>query len=98
MKEPIYRITVEVIGDEDQNHKVENTYEPIECNGFVIMGDNDEKQELCVHKMSAMDIAKVINSSGVLFASGILAKAMKEANEIVRKENAAETFKKLFDL
>ena len=99
MSNPIYRITVEVIGDENPNHILSETMPgPIECNGFVIMGDSDERQELCVQAMSTTDIAKVISTNDVMIAAGLLAKAMKEADEIVKKAKAEKSFKELFNL
>ena len=100
MSNPIYRITVEVIGEEDQNHQISKTLKlPIECNGFVIIGDRSEtEQSLSVHNMSVDDIAEGIRQSGVMIAAGVLAKAREESIEIIRKERSLESFKKLLNL
>ena len=90
-----YRIRIEAIGDE--KFKNEGMQDPIECDGFVIIGKKEKEIEICKHDVTREFIAKAINKDPVLLASSIVARAFGEAEEIEKKAMGKAIMAKLFD-
>ena len=82
-KEPIYRIKVEVIGEETDGHKLDERFagEGIECNGFVILSDGEEHSTVLLHNVSNIDIANMIAPSGEMMSASLIAQAMREGKK-----------------
>lgn len=87
-KEPIYRIKVEVIGTEDEEHKINETLRGVECNGFVILGNKGESTSTAIHGVSNIDIATMIATSGEMMAASLIAQAMREGKKYMREERS----------
>ena len=87
-KDPIYRIRVEVIGEEKEEYKIgEDTC--VDCDGFVIMGhrkQKDEPDDVYIHNISNIDIATMIACNRNVMAASLIAKAMREAREIIQED------------
>lgn len=95
-----YRIKVEAIGEgECKDMLDEKLTEGIECNGFVILGNMDHKKGVTVkHDVNDIDIAGLIAEDANMLSASLIAKAMKDAYELKKKERAGNLFGKLFDL
>lgn len=87
MKEPIYRINVEVVGEEDECKVSPELRGGVPCNGFVIIADTDEGGTVEAHRVSLYDMAQAFSKEGTLLAAAHLGKAMKEAEEMRRKQD-----------
>jgi len=95
-KEPIYRIKVEVIGEERDDCKLDKKLkEGIECAGFVILADKEDSSSVLIHGVSTLDIATMIAPSGAMMAASILAKAMREGKKYLGADRnpLADVFK-----
>ena len=93
-----YRIKVEAIG-ECKDMLDEKITEGIECNGFVILCDRDHKQGAIVkHDVNDIDIAGLIAEDANMLGASLIAKAMKDAYELKKKERAGVAFGKLLTL
>ena len=82
MKNPVYRITVEVIGDE-KDHEIGNTLrEGVECDGFAIIANKGKSGQMVVHSMNHLDLACLIAANDDLMGASVIAKALREASDI----------------
>ena len=80
MSKPMYRIKIEVIGEEDECKLDQTDLKPIECDGFAILGSKDDKpNSVFIHHLSTIDIANIIAEHDTLLSASIIAKAFKEA-------------------
>ena len=87
-KEPIYRIKVEVIGQEDEKLKSDDTLRGggVDCSGFTILLDHGDRSEAYIHRVNRIDIASAIAGSGELMAASVLAQAMREGRKYIRED------------
>ena len=85
MDKHAYRVKVEVIGDEGEHPIDEKFLEGIECDGFVIIGDQGESSAVSIHHLTVRDIAYSISHSDSLLAASVIAKAYNEANDMIGK-------------
>ena len=80
-----YMIRVESMDhDEEMNEKFERG---IECDGFTIMADCDDRYFTAIHKMSIETISGAILGESKLMSAAILAKAKREITEIATKSD-----------
>lgn len=95
-----YRIKVEAIGEAECKDMLdEKLTEGIECDGFVILGDRDHKQGAIIkHGVNDIDIAGLIAEDADMLGASLIAKAMKDACELKKKERAGNLFGKLLNL
>lgn len=85
-KEPIYRIKVEVIGEEKDGCKVDETLRGgVEGNGFVILCNSEDSSMVSIHAVSNIDIATMIAPSGEMMAASLLAQAMREGKKYLNE-------------
>lgn len=85
-KEPIYRIKVEVIGEEKEDCKLdESLLGGVECSGFVILSNNEDHTSVAMHAVSNMDIATMIAPSGEMMAASLIAQAMREGKKYLNE-------------
>ena len=83
MENPIYRITVEVIGDEKEQCKFGDSLRGgVECDGFAILANKGKSGTTIIHSISNIDMAAIIAGSDEMMATSIIAKAMREARDI----------------
>ena len=77
------KYTIKVIAN-DPNATIDERYgEGIECDGFVIIGDNDEGAAVAIHDINSMNIAMDIAGNDQLYAASIVAKALHESKKIL---------------
>ena len=82
-KGPIYRIRVEVIGEEEKGFSIgDDLRNGLECRGFVIIGDNEETHFVSIHNVSNADMASAISDSKELMVSSALAKVMYDYKKL----------------
>ena len=86
MDKHAYRVKVEVIGDEGEHPIDEKFLKGIECDGFVIIGDQGESSAVSIHHLTVRDIADSIAHSDSLLAASVIAKAYNDAHEMIAKE------------
>lgn len=85
-KEPIYRIKVEVIGEEKEDCKLDESLRGgVECSGFVILSNNEDHTSVAMHAVSNMDIATMIAPSGEMMAASLIAQAMREGKKYLNE-------------
>lgn len=85
-KEPIYRIKVEVIGEEKEDCKLDESLRGgVECSGFVILSNNEDHTSVTMHAVSNMDIATMIAPSGEMMAASLIAQAMREGKKYLNE-------------
>lgn len=85
-KEPIYRIKVEVIGEEKEDCKLDESLRGgVECSGFVILSNNEDHSSVALHAVSNIDIATMIAPSGEMMAASLLAQAMREGKKYLNE-------------
>ena len=85
-KEPIYRIKVEVIGEEKEDCKLDDSLRGGgECSGFVILSNNEDHTSVAMHAVSGIDIATMIAPSGEMMAASLIAQAMREGNKYLNE-------------
>ena len=85
-KEPIYRIKVEVIGEEKEGCKLDDSLRGgVECSGFVILSNNEDHTSVAMHAVSNMDIATMIAPSGEMMAASLIAQAMREGKKYLNE-------------
>ncbi len=65
----------------------------IECDSFCIVADNDEDTAVCIHQMSLQGLAEAFADSPTLLAAGHIGKAIKEGNDMKRKEDLGNILK-----
>lgn len=95
-----YRIKLEAIGEgECKDMLNEELTEGIECDGFVILCNRDHKQGAIVkYNVNDIDIAGLIAEDADMLGASLIAKAMKDAYELKKRERAGDFFGKLLKL
>lgn len=86
MKNPVYRITVEVIGDEKT--KLGNCLRGVECDGFAIIANKGEGVTTTIHNISNFNLAAIIAGSDELMGASVIAKALREARDITENKKS----------
>lgn len=97
-----YRIRIEAIGEgaeTEHEYMKELSEEGIECNGFCIIGVEDEKNHNCTfHDLTIKRLAEVMSDTSEVLQAAVLAKALNDAR-VIGKQFAeikmAESFKEL---
>ena len=85
-KEPIYRINIEVIGQEDEDCTLEESEKVFYCNGFtMILDEPSDKTTTFINNMTRIDIAKGITGNCEMLSASAIARGMYEANKIGRE-------------
>lgn len=98
-KEPIYRIKIEVIGEEKEGEKIEGApLEGIECDQFVILSETEDSRSVLLHRVNTIDIAHMICHNGTLMAASFIAKAIHDGSEYIAKEKSKKSLKNFADL
>lgn len=96
MKEPVYRITVEVIDKGDEGIGIsEELKRPIECSGFQIFAFQEDGVQSVLHHVNLYGLAKAIAKSDKMLAAAHLGKAMKEVEEMTSKSNVSSLLRAL---
>lgn len=91
-EEPIYRIWVEVIGNERDGEEIdESMLSGVECSGLAIIAHQGDGCMVGIHHVSTIQLAAAIAKDNHLMAASIIAKCIKEASEF----NSAEEKKNL---
>ena len=86
-----YLIKVESM---DMDEALDERYtKGIECDGFCIVADKGEDTAVCIHQMSLQGLAQSFADSPILLAAGHIGKAIKEGNEMKRKEDFGDFLK-----
>lgn len=98
-KEPIYRIKVEVIGNEHEEINLsEELRGGVECSGFVLMYDKtDEIATTAIQHLRLTDVATLIASDGDMMAASLIAKAMRDGKRYIMEDRnpLADLLKKI---
>lgn len=85
-KEPIYRIKVEVIGEEKEDCKLDESLRGgVECSGFVILSNNEDHASVAIHAVSNIDIATMIAPSDEMMAASLIAQAMRKGKKYLNE-------------
>lgn len=93
-----YRIKIEAIEGEEGAMICDELLEPIECDGFVILGDRGKRSVNVKHDINDIKIASIIAEDTDILGASAIAKAMREASEMKRKSAAGNLFGKLLNL
>lgn len=91
-----YRIKIEAIEGAEGAMISDELLEPIECDGFVILGDRGKRSVNVKHDI--IKIASIIAEDTDILGASAIAKAMREASEMKRKSAAGNLFGKLLNL
>lgn len=75
-----YRIKIETINGNNEELRAEYRM-GIECEGFTIIGDNEEVTDVWIHKTSVMDIAEAILNSDELMQAAYIAIGLDNAKQ-----------------
>lgn len=94
-----YRIRVEALDDGEGNREqLDQEYtDGIECKGFVILANNGEGTCVSLHNVSCLDIAEMMAKSSVMMAASVIAKALRESEEITERGKREEAFKGILE-
>ena len=72
-KKPNYRIKIEIIGEENEDSKVdESLLEGIECNGFLLLLDHGELFSKFYQNISIVDIAEMMKNDNRLISAAMI--------------------------
>lgn len=93
-----YRIKIEPIEGAGGAMISDKLREPIECDGFVILGDRGKRSVNVKHDINDIVIASIIAEDTDILGASYIAKAMREASEMQRKSAAGDLFGKLLNL
>ncbi len=86
-KGPIYRIRVEVIGEEESEFRIrDDLRNGLDCRGFVIIGDNEKTNFVAIHNVSNMDIANAVSGNKDLMVASSLARAMHDFRNLAHQD------------
>ena len=86
-KGPIYRIRVEIIGEEAKDFEIGGDMKDgIECRGFTIIADMEDKSAVVMHNVSNMDVAQAIAGNRELMIASTLARVLRECKRIIPKD------------
>lgn len=81
-----YRVRVEAIGEgaeTEHEYMKELSEEGIECNGFCIIGVEDEKNHNCTfHDLTIKQLAEAMSSTSEVLQAAVMAKAFNDARAI----------------
>lgn len=95
MDNPIYKIKVEVIGEEGENKVDQSLVDGVECSGFTIIAQQDDGCVGAIHAVSKFELAKDFSSSGTLMAAAHLGKALREAAKMEAEDERHSIMSKL---
>ncbi len=88
MENPVYRITVEVIGDE-KGHEIGDALQGgVECDGFAIIAKDGEGGYVVIHSFSNIELACMIAGNDHLMGLSVIAKALREAKTIQKEKSS----------
>lgn len=90
-----YRIHVEMIEGEDREGFEAAYGEGMEAKGFVIITKEGDGHTAAIHGVSNLDIAGMIANNDKLYAAAQIARGMREANEILKKEKMGSLMDRL---
>lgn len=93
-----YRIKIEPIEGAEGAKISDELLEPIECDGFVILGNRGRTSVNIMHDINDIEIASIIAEDTDILGASIIAKAMREDSEMKRKSAAGNLFGKLLNL
>ncbi len=93
-----YRIKIEPIEGAESMKLSDELLEPIECDGFVILGGRGKRSVNVKHDINDIEIASIIAEDTDILGASFIAKAMREASEMKRKSAAGNLFGKLLNL
>lgn len=87
-KEPIYRVKVEVIGEEPEGFKIDESLRGgVDCSGFTLIADQGGGCMIALQHVTTVDLAASLASSAELMRAAKLALFMRDTKEAV--ENIA---------
>lgn len=91
-----YLIKVESM---DMNEPLDERYgKGIECDGFVIMADQDDGYKVCIHHLNVNDISAIIAEDSKLLGAGMLAKARREVADMMRREEKSSMLSRMLGM
>lgn len=90
-----YRIHVEMIEGEDREDFEADYGEGMEGKGFVIITKEEDGYTVALHGVCNLDIAEAIAKNDKLYAAAQIARGMREANEILKKEKMSSFMDRL---
>lgn len=93
-----YRIKIEPIEDVEDAMISDELPKPIECDGFVILGDRGKRGVIVRQNINDLEIASILAEDTAILGASSIAKAMREASEMKRKSAAGDLFAKLLNL
>ena len=86
MENPVYRITVEVIGDEKDHEIGDSLRGGVECDGFAIIANKGKGGQTVIHGISNLDLACIIAGNDELMGASVIAKALREAHDLTESK------------
>ena len=91
-----YRIKVEAL---DGNKELNERYaDGIECDGFVIIGHEDDGNTVAIEHLTIDDISSAIANNNILLASGVLAKAKNDVDGLCKRNDMEKKLRSLFSM
>ena len=88
-KEPIYRVKVEVIGEEPEGFKIDETLRGgVDCSGFTLIADQGGGCTIALQHVTTLDLAASLAGSAELMRAAKLAHFLRDAKEA--SENIAK--------
>lgn len=89
-KEPIYRVKVEVIGEEPEGFKIDETLRGggVDCSGFTLIADQGGVCTIALQHVTTVDLAASLANSAELMRAAKLAQFIRDTKEAV--ENIAK--------
>ena len=79
-----YRIKVEVI--DGNGEELDKRYERgIECDGFAIIGNNEDEATVAIQHMNIRGLAEAISTSDDLYAASYIAQGYRKAGAITAR-------------
>lgn len=96
-----FRITVQQIEGEDMQEFNERFAreqpEGIECEGMVILAKENEENARCfIHNLATTEIAEIIANNSTVTAAAIIARAMKEAKQVMHQGEITSKLASIF--
>lgn len=90
-----YRIHVEMIEGVDREGFEATFGKGLEGKGFVIIAQEEDGCTAAIHGVDTLDIAKMIDHNDKLYAAAQIARGLREAREILKKEKVSSIMDRL---
>ena len=86
MENPVYRITVEVIGDEKGHEIGDSLRGGVECDGFAILANQGKGAQSVIHNISNINLACIMANNDELMGASFIAKALREYRDLTESK------------